>query len=86
MKFFEDMIFAPSELSALPVVVAPLSQAAKSAPCRDPQKSANWMVTELFGRLNTKEVAFSNSPVSPVQLASIVDLIETDRISGAIGK
>jgi aspartyl-tRNA(Asn)/glutamyl-tRNA(Gln) amidotransferase subunit B len=44
------------------------------------------MVTELFGRLNTKEVAFSNSPVSPVQLASIVDLIESDRISGAIGK
>ena len=53
---------------------------------RDGKTVANWVINELFGRLNREGVGIAESPVSPAQLGGIVDLIASDAISGKIGK
>src|SRR3569623_338964 len=53
---------------------------------RDGKQAANWVINELFGRLNKECVAIAASPVSSDQLAAIVDLIGEGTISGKIAK
>src|SRR3569623_925122 len=53
---------------------------------RDGKQAANWVINELFGRLNKEGVAIAASPVSSDQLAAIVDLIGEGTISGKIAK
>ncbi|HSP63084.1 MAG TPA: hypothetical protein VLQ90_08900, partial [Pyrinomonadaceae bacterium] len=52
---------------------------------RDGKLAANWVINELFGRLN-KEGRDIASPVSSTQLGAIVDLIGEGTISGKIAK
>ncbi len=53
---------------------------------RDGKAAANWVINELFGRLNKEDVDIDDSPVSSSQLGAIVDLISDKTISGKIGK
>jgi aspartyl-tRNA(Asn)/glutamyl-tRNA(Gln) amidotransferase subunit B len=53
---------------------------------RDGKVAANWVINELFGRLNKESVAIGASPVSAAQLGGIVDLIGEGTISGKIAK
>jgi len=53
---------------------------------RDGKTAANWVINELFGRLNKEGLGIEQSPVSAAQLGAIVDLIASDTISGKIGK
>jgi aspartyl-tRNA(Asn)/glutamyl-tRNA(Gln) amidotransferase subunit B len=53
---------------------------------RDGKLAANWVINELFGRLNKKGRDITGSPVSAAQLAAIVDLIGEGTISGKIAK
>src|SRR6201986_3640808 len=53
---------------------------------RDGKLAANWVINELFGRLNKEGLGIGASPVSAVQLAAIVDLIGEGTISGKIAK
>ncbi|MEM7669169.1 MAG: Asp-tRNA(Asn)/Glu-tRNA(Gln) amidotransferase GatCAB subunit B, partial [Pseudomonadota bacterium] len=53
---------------------------------RDGKQAANWVINELFGRLNKEGVAIDASPVSAPQLGGIIDLIAKGDISGKIGK
>jgi aspartyl-tRNA(Asn)/glutamyl-tRNA(Gln) amidotransferase subunit B len=53
---------------------------------RDGKLAANWVINELFGRLNKEGVAIAASPVSAEQLAVIVALIGEGTISGKIAK
>jgi aspartyl-tRNA(Asn)/glutamyl-tRNA(Gln) amidotransferase subunit B len=53
---------------------------------RDGKLAANWVINELFGRLNKEGRDISTSPVSAVQLGTIVDLIGEGTISGKIAK
>ena len=53
---------------------------------RDGKLAANWVINELFGRLNKEGLSIGASPVSAVQLAGIVDLIGEGTISGKIAK
>ncbi|WP_298816080.1 Asp-tRNA(Asn)/Glu-tRNA(Gln) amidotransferase subunit GatB [uncultured Roseibium sp.] len=53
---------------------------------RDAKLSANWVINELFGRLNKEGKDLSESPVSAAQLGGIVDLIKAGTISGKIAK
>ena len=53
---------------------------------RDGKLAANWVINELFGRLNKEGLSIEASPVSAKQLASIVDLIASGTISGKIAK
>jgi aspartyl-tRNA(Asn)/glutamyl-tRNA(Gln) amidotransferase subunit B len=53
---------------------------------RDGKLAANWVINELFGRLNKEGEGIATSPVSAAQLAAIVDLIGEGTISGKIAK
>src|SRR5207302_1919436 len=53
---------------------------------RDGKLAANWVINELFGRLNKEGRDISASPVSATQLGAIVDLIGEGTISGKIAK
>jgi aspartyl-tRNA(Asn)/glutamyl-tRNA(Gln) amidotransferase subunit B len=53
---------------------------------RDGKAAANWVINELFGRLNKEGRAIEESPVSAAQLGAIVDLIGEKVISGKIAK
>jgi aspartyl-tRNA(Asn)/glutamyl-tRNA(Gln) amidotransferase subunit B len=53
---------------------------------RDGKLAANWVINELFGRLNKEGRDITDSPVSATQLAAIVDLIGEGTISGKIAK
>jgi aspartyl-tRNA(Asn)/glutamyl-tRNA(Gln) amidotransferase subunit B len=48
--------------------------------------AANWMQTELLRRLNDSGKEISASPVSPTALAELVSLVESGKITGAVGK
>ncbi len=53
---------------------------------RSGKLAANWVINELFGRLKKEDHDITESPVSPAQLAGIIDLISSDAISGKIAK
>ncbi|HEU4475758.1 MAG TPA: Asp-tRNA(Asn)/Glu-tRNA(Gln) amidotransferase subunit GatB [Methyloceanibacter sp.] len=52
----------------------------------DPKFAANWVINELFGRLNKEGRPIADSPVTAAQLRSIIDLIKAGTISGKIAK
>src|SRR5215469_14219221 len=48
--------------------------------------AANWMQTELLRRLNDSAKDITASPVSPAALAELVSLVDSGKITAAIGK
>ena len=52
----------------------------------NPKTIANWLGTELFGRLNKEGISMSECPVSPENLALLVRTIDEGTISGKIAK
>jgi aspartyl-tRNA(Asn)/glutamyl-tRNA(Gln) amidotransferase subunit B len=53
---------------------------------RDAKVAANWVINELFGRLNKDGRDITTSPVAASQLGTILDLIAQATISGKIAK
>ncbi len=53
---------------------------------RDAKTAANWVVNELFGRLNKAGYDIAATPISAAQLGAILDLIAEGTISGKIAK
>lgn len=53
---------------------------------RDGKLAANWVINELFGRLNKGGIDFAENPISSEQLGKILDLLAKGEISGKIAK
>ena len=53
---------------------------------RDGKMAANWVINELFGRLNKEGLSVETAPVSAAQLGGVIDLIGSGAISGKIAK
>jgi len=53
---------------------------------RDGKLAANWVINELFGRLNKEGLPIAESPVSAQQLGGVLDLLADQTISGKIAK
>ncbi len=53
---------------------------------RDGKTAANWVINDVFGRLNKEGLDISRSPVSADQLGGILDLMRADTISGKMAK
>jgi len=58
----------------------------ETAKGRDAKLAANWVINELFGRLNKEGLDVRQSPVSASALGAIIDLISTEVISGKLAK
>ena len=90
-RFIADLALSPYDAS---VLVAERESAefyeavlgGLSDRSRDGKLAANWVINELFGRLNKEGRDISASPVSAEQLSAIVDLIGAGTISGKIAK
>ncbi len=52
----------------------------------EPKLAANWVINELFGRLNKDGTPISESPISAAQLGGLVGLVSDGTISGKIAK
>jgi aspartyl-tRNA(Asn)/glutamyl-tRNA(Gln) amidotransferase subunit B len=52
----------------------------------DGKLAANWVINELFGRLNKEGKEIATSPISAVQLGGLVHLVVDGTISGKIAK
>ena len=53
---------------------------------RDGKQAANWVINELFGRLNKEGRAIADSPVSAGQLGGVLDLLAKGEITGKMAK
>jgi aspartyl-tRNA(Asn)/glutamyl-tRNA(Gln) amidotransferase subunit B len=53
---------------------------------RDAKLAANWVIGELFGRLNKAGRGIADSPVSAAALGGLLDLIADDTVSGRTAK
>ncbi len=53
---------------------------------KEPKLIANWLLNDLLGLLNDKQIPLEESPVSPENLAQLVKLIKDNVISSKIGK
>ena len=53
---------------------------------RDAKVAANWVINELFGRLNKEGGEIGACPVSAAALGTILDLMSEGTISGKIAK
>ncbi len=85
-RFMKDFGLSPYDAS---VLIAERESAAffeAVANGRDGKTAANWVINELFGRLNKEGKSVTDSPVSASQLGGIVDLISSNAISGKIAK
>ena len=58
----------------------------ETAKGRDGKTTANWVINELFGRLNKEGKTIETTPISPTQIGEIVDLIANGTISGKMAK
>ncbi len=58
----------------------------KVAEGTDPKLAANWVIVELFARLNKTDTPIGDSPVTADALARLIGLIADNTISGKIAK
>jgi aspartyl-tRNA(Asn)/glutamyl-tRNA(Gln) amidotransferase subunit B len=85
-RFIEEYGLPPYDAGVLVAERASADFFEQTAKGRDPKLAANWVINELFGRLNKEGLDIARSPVSASALGSIVDLISQGVISGKIAK
>lgn len=52
----------------------------------EPKLAANWIIGELFARLNKDSIEISDSPVSAVEFSGLLQRLSDNTISGKLGK
>jgi aspartyl-tRNA(Asn)/glutamyl-tRNA(Gln) amidotransferase subunit B len=85
-RFMKDFGLSDYDANVLVAERASADYFESVAKGRDGKVAANWVINELFGRLNKEGKSIDDSPVSAQQLGSIVDLIASGAISGKIAK
>lgn len=85
-RFMADLGLSDYDAAVLTAEVESAAYFESVAEGRDGKAAANWVINELFGRLNKDDRRITESPVSPAQLGAIIDLIASGDISGKIAK
>ncbi len=85
-RFVADYGMTDYDASVLTAEVANAAFFEEVAKGRDGKQAANWVINELFGRLNKEDHSIKESPVSAAQLGGVLDLIAKGDISGKIAK
>ncbi len=86
IRFTDDYGLSPYDASVLVAERETAEFYETVAKGRDAKLAANWVMSELFGRLNKADTAIAASPVSAEALGGLIDLITDDTISGRIAK
>lgn len=85
-RFIADYGVTPYDAMVLTLERASADFFEEVAKGRDAKIAANWVINELFGRLNKEGKGIEASPVSAAQLGGVIDLILDGTISGKIAK
>ncbi|MEQ1697845.1 MAG: Asp-tRNA(Asn)/Glu-tRNA(Gln) amidotransferase subunit GatB [Hyphomicrobiaceae bacterium] len=85
-RFIKEFGLSPYDSAVLVAEKANADYFEIVAKGRDGKIAANWVINELFGRLNKEGKDIEHSPVSAAQLGGIVGLITSNAISGKIAK
>ena len=85
-RFVTDYDMTEYDASVLTADVVDATFFEDVAKGRDGKQAANWVINELFGRLNKEDLSITDSPISALQLGGILDLIAKGDISGKIAK
>ncbi len=85
-RFIKDYGLPPYDAGVLVMERESADYFEEVARGRDAKMAANWVINELFGRLNKEGKTIATSPISAKQLGAIVDLISANTISGKIAK
>ena len=85
-RFIKEFGLSPYDASVLVAEKANADYFEFVAKGKDGKIAANWVINELFGRLNKEGLGVEQSPVSAAQLSGIVGLITSNAISGKIAK
>ena len=85
-RFVRDFGLTPYDASVLTVERESADFFEAVAANGDPKMAANWVINELFGRLNKEGLAVADSPISAGQLSGLVGLVSEGVISGKIAK
>jgi aspartyl-tRNA(Asn)/glutamyl-tRNA(Gln) amidotransferase subunit B len=85
-RFISELKLSPYDASVLVLEKSSADYFELVAKGRDAKMAANWVINELFGRLNKENIEIENSPIAPSQLGGLIDLIANQTISGKIGK
>ena len=85
-RFIEQYGLPPYDAGVLVMERAAADYFEETAKGRDAKLAANWVINELFGRLNKEGLDVTRSPVSSQALGAIIDLISQNVISGKIAK
>jgi aspartyl-tRNA(Asn)/glutamyl-tRNA(Gln) amidotransferase subunit B len=85
-RFMGDYGLSAYDAAVLTVEPADATYFEAVAKGRDGKIAANWVINELFGRLNKDGKSVETSPVSAIQLGGVIDLLGEGVISGKIAK
>jgi aspartyl-tRNA(Asn)/glutamyl-tRNA(Gln) amidotransferase subunit B len=85
-RFVTQYGLSPYDAGVLVLERASADYFEEAAKGRDSKLVANWVINELFGRLNKESQSIETSPVSAAQIGGIVDLISSNVISGKLAK
>ncbi|MEZ5840157.1 MAG: Asp-tRNA(Asn)/Glu-tRNA(Gln) amidotransferase subunit GatB [Hyphomicrobiales bacterium] len=85
-RFIADFGLPAYDASVLVLEKASADFFEQVAAGRDAKQAANWVINELFGRLNKEGHGIEESPISSAQLGAIIDLVADGTISGKIAK
>ncbi len=85
-RFIRDFGLSPYDAGVLVAERETADYFEAVAKGRDAKAAANWVINELFGRLNKEGKDIATSPVSAEQLGGMLDLIADGTISGKIAK
>ena len=85
-RFMRDFALSPYDAGVLVAERETADYFEAVAKGRDAKSAANWVINELFGRLNKQGGGIAAAPVTSAQLGAILDLIADGTISGKIAK
>ncbi len=85
-RFRKDYALSPYDADVLVAERASAEYFETVAKGRDAKAAANWVINELFGRLNKEGKDIATSPVDAAQLGAVLDLMGEGVISGKIAK
>jgi aspartyl-tRNA(Asn)/glutamyl-tRNA(Gln) amidotransferase subunit B len=85
-RFVDDMGLSAYDASVLVSERAVAGFFEEVASSRDGKLAANWVINDLLGALNKAGQSIEKTPISPVQLGAVIDLIKEGTISGKIAK
>ena len=85
-RFMRDFGLSPYDAGVLVAERETAEYFEAVAKDRDAKLAANWVINELFGRLNKEGKEVAASPVSAAQLGQVLELIADGTISGKLAK